>query len=184
MTIQLISPEETTTESVLSTLSQMLHEPYYPEMRDELLPSIHRTSRTMQSMIIKITEQYSKMQVYKDVINQSCLSSSLVVHMTELSRNLTRIMQKDVPAIEEELQRITPKIEEMKEQVDELTADVQLQPVPQFNKEQLQRSQVLTDRYRRLNNQLNEMNQQLKQYVVHYRTTWANRLTCSSCLEL
>ncbi|UJR16865.1 hypothetical protein I4U23_003763 [Adineta vaga] len=165
LTVKLILTEESTTESVLSLLPQMIHEDTYQEIRDKFLPVIRRASRNMQSMIIKITEEYTKIQKYKDVINQTCLSSSLVVNMTKLSRNLTRIMQEEVPSIEEEVNHILSDIEELKKKVDELTYDVKQQPVPQFNHEQLQRLQILKNIYEKLNSQLNQINQQLKQIL-------------------
>jgi hypothetical protein len=63
LTIPLISSEEITAESILSNLLEMSHEKTYHEIRDNILPSIHRMSRKIQSSIIKTTEQYKKMQV-------------------------------------------------------------------------------------------------------------------------
>jgi len=62
-TIKLISAEEITIQSLLSNLPEIVHEKIYHEIRDDTLPKIRRMSRKMQSIIIKSTEAYSKMQV-------------------------------------------------------------------------------------------------------------------------
>ncbi len=107
-------------------------------------------------------------QEYKDVINQSCLSSSLVFNMTKLSRNLTRIMQKDVPFVEEEINRIVPHMGELQKQIDELTDYFKQQKVPQLNIEELQKFRKLIDLYQKLNDQLRQIHQQVTKYVSYH----------------
>ncbi|CAF0797924.1 unnamed protein product [Adineta steineri] len=136
----------------------MVHANTSYELRDHILPTIRRSSRKMQSIIIRTTEQYRKMQEYKDVINESCLSTSLVIKMSKLSRNLTEIMLKDVPLIEKELNYIIIDIEELKKEIDQLMNKIKQEKVTLEHVEHLQR---LTNNYQKLNDQINKFTQQL-----------------------
>lgn len=75
-------------------------------------------------------------------------------------------MQTDVPSFETELRRIMPKMNDVKQGVEELADQVKGQRTPLFNLKQLQRSQELTQRYGTLNKEVGEINRQLKQYVI------------------
>jgi len=165
LTIKLILAEEITTQSVLVNLPEMVHEKTYHEMHTHLLPKIRRICRKLQSMIVKTAEEFNKMQDYKDFLNQSCQSSSLIFNMTELLKNLTQIIQKDVPLIEEALNRIVPQMDELQKQIDGLMDYVKKQQMSRWNTEQLEKLQTLTNNYQKLNDQLHQINRQLMQMM-------------------
>jgi len=88
--------------------------------------------------------------------------------MTKLSRKLTQIMQKDVPFVEEEINRIVPHMGELQKQIDELTDYFKQQKVPQLNIEELQKFRKLIDIYQKLNDQLRQIHQQVTKYVSYH----------------
>ncbi len=77
-------------------------------------------------------------------------------------------MQKDVPFVEEEINRIVPHMAELQKQIDELTDYFKQQKVPQLNIEELQKFQKLIDIYQKLNDQLRQIPQQLTKYVSYH----------------
>ncbi|CAF1620879.1 unnamed protein product [Adineta ricciae] len=161
---------EVTKESILAVIRQVIYEDTYREIRDHDLPMLHRTSRQMQKMIVKITEKYSTMQDYKDVINQTCLTTSIVHNMTVLSRNLTRIMNEEVPLMEEKINQTISELEEIRVKLDHFANEVKQQPVSEFNMEKLKRLQALTSSYSKSNDKIQQINRQLSQIlneIVH-----------------
>jgi DNA repair ATPase RecN len=89
--------------------------------------------------------------------------------MTILSRNLTQIMRKDVPSIEDQLQHILPQMEQIQKQIDEMMPSVkEQQQGTLLYTEQMQRLQTFTNIYQKWNDQLLQIHRQLMQYVFYH----------------
>ncbi|CAF1082557.1 unnamed protein product [Rotaria sordida] len=123
-------------------------------------------SQRTQSIILSTTKAFNRMQKYKDVTNQTCLLPSLILYIGQFSTNLTRIVQTEVPFIEQELKRIVPDMNKLQNKIKQLTHDDKQQKiVVRFNKEQMQKFYELTNTYKKLNDEMFELNKKLMQMM-------------------